>query len=158
MELNIKIIIVLSVVSCNIIMSMENTMYYEQPPVPTYPYALKRTLETEAERLATFACTEYITETDVTFALGTSRWLVRQRTAIPDNRIWITFVSNFTQKMEEHYCFCPCIPHKKLSAVIEAINNTIRTAKPGEDFSQLLVDRAQEEMSKAVQELNKISY
>lgn len=150
--------IILSIVSCSMIMGMDQTIYFEQQPIQNYPYALKRTPETEAQKLAIFAYTEHITETDITFALGTAKWLVKKRKDIVEHREWITFVNNFTKKIEGHYCPCPCIPHKKLDAVIHAIKQTTCIAKSGDDFSQVLVDRAQEEMHKAVQDFNKMTY
>ncbi len=107
--------------------------------------AFSKDSEGEARKLAHFA---RVDNNDTTTALAVAKWLTCKRNEIVENKPWIAFIDKFVSNMEGSYTFgCP-VENKKLGVVIEIVKETTYGLRPGEDCSQLLVDRAQEEILK----------
>ena len=155
MQLSKKILLtVLGISSYGSVMGMETEKIEAdkneaQPSVDAsekkYVFLLRKTPENQAKYLSIFARED---NNDTASALKVAQWLVFNRNNIAEARPWLEFVDEFVTKMEGCYTFGSPKKNKKLEAVIGVVKETAYGLRPGEDCSQLLVDRAVEELNK----------
>jgi hypothetical protein len=133
-------------------LSQKETNNSNSPKKHTF-FLLRRTAESEAERLANFARKS---NNDTAIILDIAQWIVRQKDTITEPQQWKKFVDMFVENMEGSYClkldldgnecFCNCRRDQRLEAVIGVVKEI--TYELQQDYPQLLVNRTQEALSK----------
>lgn len=77
-------------------------------------------------------------------------WLTQQRNNFPDEQ-WKGLVHKLNSSVSSHIARCLCPETMKRFTVIEIIEDIAYPLKPGEDCSQLLANRIEEELKTITQ-------
>jgi len=145
MELNKKMLaMIFGMSSYGVVMGMNEEIKNEDQSASKYVFALRKNSENQARKLAAFARTDNNSES----ALEVAQWLTYKRSDITEKQKWQSFIDQFVENMERSYTFGNPIKNKKLGVVIEVVKEVTYGLQSGQDCSQLLVDRAQEEILK----------
>jgi len=135
MQINKKILLAAFSMSFHgAVMSMEQVTFEEQQEI-------RKLVGNQAAHIGNFA---RAAEHDATHMVLLGAWLTQQRKAVTEPEKWNLLVEHLAKTVS--FCGCHCVQNESTTAVKNSVIKIASELKPGQDCSQLLVQRAQEAM------------